>query len=101
MRKGKRLGNYPRKTSDVKTAPLVSKQPSDQIVELLERCCVLVRQSLAPDALLNIDATNPKAVTLFNLDGGPAPMLVGDRFVMPQDQPEQREPSPATPESLL
>jgi len=35
----------------IKNAPFVSKQPLDQIVELLERCCVLVRRSVSPDSV--------------------------------------------------
>ena len=39
--------------------------------------------------LLNIDAHNPNAITMFNLYGGPPPRLVRGRFVLPQGQ-EQR-----------
>jgi hypothetical protein len=36
----------------------------------------------------NLDAYNDNAITMFNLDGGPPPRLVGGRFVLSQDQAE-------------
>jgi hypothetical protein len=54
-----------------------------------------------PTELLNIDARNPNAITIFNPYGGPPPMLVGGRFVLPQDQAQRLEQSDSEDKNSL